>query len=145
MFSINWLWDSGLIHRDLKPENVLIWENPANNNQVLMKWADFGLSKRVNERRSHSSYSGVKGTCDWIDPELLQLLDDGDEIHQFENEARKRGTIKSDVFSEGLVFGFYYFLTGTYIHLFGSRFHIQPNIISNQPVNLPSKWLVSNI
>ena len=93
--------DSGLIHRDLKPENVLIWENPANNNQVLMKWADFGLSKRVNERRSHSIYSGVKGTCDWIDPELLQLLDDGDEIHQFENEACKRGTIKSDVFSEG--------------------------------------------
>ena len=101
MFSISWLWESniftmhaGLIHRHLKPENVLIWESPANNHQVLMKWADFGLSKRVNERGSHS-ISGVKGTYDWIAPELLQWLDDGDEIHQFENEARKRGTIKS--------------------------------------------------
>ena len=39
----------GMIHRDIKPQNVLIWVNPKNE-QVLMKWADFGLSKEVNER-----------------------------------------------------------------------------------------------
>jgi serine/threonine protein kinase len=40
---LEYIHKQGLIHRDLKPENVLIKE-------TLMKWADFGLSKQVNER-----------------------------------------------------------------------------------------------
>ena len=51
--------EQGLVHRDLKPENVLIWVSPKNG-EVLMKWADFGLSKSVNERGTFSM-SGVKG------------------------------------------------------------------------------------
>jgi serine/threonine protein kinase len=38
-----------LIHRDLKPQNVLIWVD-STGEKVFMKWADFGLSKQVNER-----------------------------------------------------------------------------------------------
>jgi serine/threonine-protein kinase/endoribonuclease IRE1 len=123
-----------LIHRDLKPENVLIWVSPENG-QVLMKWADFGLSKSVNERGTYSM-SGIKGTMEWLAPELLRLLDDARENEQSESEVRQRGTVKSDVFAEGLTFG-YYLLGG--LHLFGSRFHINSNIFSNKPVNLKGK------
>jgi serine/threonine-protein kinase/endoribonuclease IRE1 len=45
---LEYIHKQGLIHRDLKPENVLIIKN--RENQETMKWADFGLSKQVNER-----------------------------------------------------------------------------------------------
>ena len=126
--------EQGLVHRDLKPENVLIWVSPKNG-EVLMKWADFGLSKSVNERGTFSM-SGVKGTMEWLAPELMKLLDDTKENEQSESEVRQRGTVKSDVFAEGLTFG-YYLLGG--LHLFGSRFQINPNILSNKLVNLKGK------
>ena len=53
-----------------------------------MKWADFGLSKPVNERGS-CFMSGVRGTFDWLAPELLKILDDG-ESNEDEGE-KKRG------------------------------------------------------
>nr|CAH0111150.1 unnamed protein product [Daphnia galeata] len=47
---------------------------------------------------------------------------------------RHRGTVKSDVFTEGLIFG-YYLLNGC--HPFGSNFHTLPsNILKNDAVNL---------
>jgi serine/threonine-protein kinase/endoribonuclease IRE1 len=120
-----------IIHRDIKPENVLIWVNPENG-EVLMKWADFGLSKPVNERGT-CSMSDVKGTDLWLAPELLQLLDDEKAK---KGEIEQRGTIKTDVFEEGLVFGYY--LTGG-LHPFGSPVQIVLNILENNPVNLSSK------
>ncbi len=129
---LEYIHKSGLIHRDIKHENVLIWVDPKNG-KVLMKWADFGLSKPVNERGT-CSMSGVRGTFDWLAPELLKLLNDGDT--QNELEAKQRETIQTDVFAEGLVFG-YYLTDG--LHPFGSRFQIAPNILINNPVNLSSK------
>jgi serine/threonine-protein kinase/endoribonuclease IRE1 len=121
-----------LVHRDIKPENVLIWVNPPTN-QVLMKWADFGFSKQVNERGTFSM-SGVKGTLHWLAPELLALLD---EYSSSENEIKKRGTVKSDVFAEGLVFG--YFLSKG-VHPFGtSSYQIPTNVQKKRPTNLPGK------
>ncbi len=123
-----------LVHRDIKPENVLIWVNP-NTNQVLIKWADFGLSKRVNERGSFSM-SGVRGTYDYFAPEILKLLD---EDSSTENEVQKRGTVKSDVFAEGLVFG--YFLLGG-VHPFGTIYYqIQNNLRTKEPIILPGKLI----
>jgi serine/threonine protein kinase len=119
---LEYIHKQGLIHRDLKPENVLIKE-------TLMKWADFGLSKQVNERGT-CSMSGIKGTREWLAPELLKLL-------VIEEEITQRGTIKSDVFSEGLVFG-YYLSNG--LHPFGSRDKIYSNILENKPINLDSKY-----
>jgi serine/threonine-protein kinase/endoribonuclease IRE1 len=122
----------GLVHRDIKPENVLIWVNPRTN-QVLMKWADFGFSKQVNERGTFTM-SGVKGTLDYFAPELLKLLD---EDSSTENEVQKRGTVKSDVFAEGFVFG--YFLSGG-VHPFGTpSYQIQNNLRTKEPANLPRK------
>ncbi len=100
---------NGLVHRDIKPENVLIWVNPKIN-QVLIKWADFGFSKRVNENGTFTM-SGVKGTFNWLAPEILTFLNE----NSTENEEQHRGTVKSDVFAEGLVFG--YFLCGEFIFL----------------------------
>jgi serine/threonine protein kinase len=50
-----------LIHRDIKPANVLIHVDPTTG-QVTMKWADFGLSRSVNERGTFTINSGIKGT-----------------------------------------------------------------------------------
>jgi serine/threonine protein kinase len=129
---------SGLIHRDIKPENVLIWTN-SGNRKVSMKWSDFGLSKPINERGTFTM-SGVKGTELWFAPEILKILDDG-EANAKEKGTKKRGTVRMDVYAEGLVFG-YYLMGG--IHPFGSRYQIVPNIISNKPVNLSSKNICNN-
>jgi serine/threonine-protein kinase/endoribonuclease IRE1 len=66
-------------------------------------------------------------------PEILKLLEE-DEAN--ETEAQQRETVKSDVFAEGLVFG-YFLLEG--LHLFGSRMQIPNNIIENNSVNRLSK------
>jgi serine/threonine-protein kinase/endoribonuclease IRE1 len=128
---LEYIHQKKLIHRDIKPQNVLIWVNPITD-QVLMKWSGFGLSKEVNERGT-CSISGIKGTYNWLPPEILKLLE---EEEANETEAQQKGTIKSDVFAEGLVFG-YFLLEG--LHLFGSRMQIPINIIENNPVNLLSK------
>jgi serine/threonine protein kinase len=128
---LEYIHQKKLIHRDIKPQNVLIWVNPITD-QVLMKWSGFGLSKEVNERGTYSM-SGIRGTYNWLAPETIKLLEE-DEAN--ETEAQQKGTIKSDVFAEGLVFG-YFLLKG--LHLFGSRMQIPINIIENNPVNLLSK------
>ncbi len=67
---LEYIHKQGLIHRDLKPENVLIIKN--RENLETMKWADFGLSKQVNERGT-CSMNGIKGTREWLAPEILKL------------------------------------------------------------------------
>jgi serine/threonine-protein kinase/endoribonuclease IRE1 len=125
------------VHRDIKPENVLI-SLDSTTQRVVMKWADFGFSKQVNERGTYTMKSGVKGTYDYFAPEILKLLDE-DQIAN-DNEAKKRGTVKSDVFAEGLVFG--YFLLGG-VHPFGTLSHqIQNNLRTNEPTNLPGKSII---
>ncbi|XP_046636113.1 serine/threonine-protein kinase/endoribonuclease IRE1-like isoform X2 [Daphnia pulicaria] len=119
-----------LVHRDIKPQNVLISFDSATQ-QVVMKWADFGFSKRVNERGTFTM-SDVRGTYDYFAPEILKYLD---EVSSNENEAKKRGTVQSDVFAEGLVFG--YFLSKG-VHPFGSSsYEIGKNVRTKKPINLP--------
>jgi serine/threonine protein kinase len=71
--------------------------------------------------------SGIKGTRNWLAPELLKL------ISQFQQSEQPRGTVKSDVFAMGLVFA-YLLLDGQ--HLYGSdNFKIPTNILDDDPVN----------
>jgi serine/threonine protein kinase len=137
---LEYIHQMNFIHRDIKPGNVLIWVDPATQN-VLMKWADFGFSKRVNERGSHSISGSNRGTDNWYAPEILLIKIQEEESGKDETAAHQRGTVKSDVFAQGLVFGFY-LLNGQ--HLFGSRVLASANILSNNPVHLDSKSRISN-
>lgn len=130
---LKYIHDMRLIHRDIKPQNVLIWQN-TQTKEVLMKWADFGFSKPVTKSGSHSISGPFRGTNNWYAPEILEI--NMQEENGNDETAYKRGTVKSDVFAEGLVFG-YYFLKG--LHLFGSLVLASANILNNHPVNLESK------
>ncbi|KAK4014944.1 hypothetical protein OUZ56_027456 [Daphnia magna] len=119
-----------LIHRGIKPSNILISATPARRHiEVTLKWAGFGLAKSVNEKGLHS-WPGVKGAITRYAPELLKKLIYGEKAEQEEFW----GTVQSDVFVLGLVFG-YLFLKGE--HLYGSsETEIHENIIEKNPVNM---------
>ncbi len=111
-----------LVHRDIKPENILISvaTTTTGEEKVTMKWADFGLSRPVNERGTYA-ISKLGGTMDWLAPELLAELDkerrrSGGNKQQNDGgdaETRIRGTVRSDIFAAGCTFA-YLFANGTH-------------------------------
>ena len=131
---LEFIHSKNLIHRDIKPENVLISVDTNRPDiKVTMKWADFGLSRAVNERGTYPMSSGVKGTRNWYAPELLRLLQES----QTGRQRQLRGTVKSDIFALGLVFA-YLLLDGQ--HIYGSNeFDIPKNILEGTAINLNSK------
>jgi hypothetical protein len=46
--------------------------NPVNK-EVVIKWSGFGLNKLVFERGTYSM-NGIRGTYNWLAPEILKLL-----------------------------------------------------------------------
>jgi serine/threonine protein kinase len=128
---LEYIHSQKIVHRDVKPGNVLVSVDDQSR-EVTIKWTDFGLSKTVNERETFS-LSGVKGTIDWFAPEVFA----SDNV-DVQNNAR--GTTKSDVFSEGCVFG-YLLLDGQ--HPFGNtdaENEIQSNILKENFVNLKREF-----
>ncbi|XP_045035201.1 serine/threonine-protein kinase/endoribonuclease IRE2 [Daphnia magna] len=119
-----------LIHRDIKPENILISVKPTDQgNETTMKWADFGLSREVSERGTYKM-SGIRGTTLWFSPEELEILS-GKNILIIQ---QTKGSIKSDVYAEGLVFG-YILLKGS--HIYGENdSEIRSNIMNDKSVNM---------
>jgi serine/threonine protein kinase len=133
---LDYIHSKNLIHRDIKPENVLIHVDPTTG-QVTMKWADFGLSRSVNERGTFTM-SGIRGTNCWFAPEELTSGSQGQQSKQ-----APRGTVKSDVFTQGLVFAIL-LLDGQ--HLYGSaEMDIHANILANKPVNINSRFSESKL
>ncbi|ELP93388.1 myosin light chain kinase, putative [Entamoeba invadens IP1] len=59
-----------IVHRDLKPENILLKVDPANTNAPIVKIADFGLSKIVENRQMMESYVG---TPVFMAPEVFKM------------------------------------------------------------------------
>jgi eukaryotic-like serine/threonine-protein kinase len=70
--------DQGLVHRDLKPSNIFVMDDDA------VKIIDFGVVHLADTR----SFTGIKGTLDYMAPEQMQL---------------KPATPQSDIFSLGVV------------------------------------------
>ncbi|XP_069748889.1 calcium/calmodulin-dependent protein kinase type IV isoform X4 [Narcine bancroftii] len=63
--AVAYLHENGIVHRDLKPENLL-YASPAPD--ALLKIADFGLSKIVQDQVTMKTLCGTPGYCA---PEIL--------------------------------------------------------------------------
>ena len=78
---------SGLIHRDVKPENILIGEHDGGPHEPVVKVADFGLARAV-EQTADETGGQLMATVAYVPPELVRT-----------GHADPR----SDVYSAGIV------------------------------------------
>ncbi len=121
---LDYIHSRNLVHRDVKPDNILI----SATTPVQMKLSDFGFCKVVSPQGTFSQ-SGLKGTLNWMAPELLDIMSDPDNIP---NDL-PRGTIESDTFAAGCVF-FYLLTLGS--HPFGVPAVVTGNICNGNPLLL---------
>jgi serine/threonine-protein kinase/endoribonuclease IRE1 len=160
-----YLHSERIVHGDIKPENILI----SLNDPVLMKLADFGISKEVTlpgrnfsqlDLMSESALqtnigsftlTTIRGTLGWTSPELIQMTEFTSNALKKARAAgnSKRSSTSSDVFAYGLV-SFYYITKG--IHPFGPckgediTLLIVPNILKNKPIHFEKigKYLMAS-
>lgn len=125
-----------IVHRDIKPENVLI---STSSGQVIMKWADFGLSKATTSR-GEFTMSGGRGTKRFWAPEIFVIIEDhSNEPCDAAVHITINMTVMSDVYACGCVF--FQFLTKG-IHPFGTNDEeIIRNIRQSNLSNLKRKLL----
>ncbi|KZS03136.1 Uncharacterized protein APZ42_034213 [Daphnia magna] len=125
---LEYIHSKNLIHRDIKPQNVLISvRSTGQGNEVIVKWADFGLSKPVNERGT-CPLGDIRGTKIWFAPETVR------QLQKRKSEDTYECTVQGDIFAQALVFGCL-LLNGE--HLYGcGETEIHDNIIGKNPVNM---------
>ncbi|XP_057373621.1 death-associated protein kinase 1-like [Daphnia carinata] len=126
---LEYIHSQQLIHRDIKPENILIFvkHTDLTAEKITIKWADFGFSREVSEWGTFIM-SGVKGTLIWFSPEEMEIS--SRDVHT----EKIKGPTKSDVYAEGLVFG-YILLKGR--HIYGeNKDDIARNIKDSNPVSM---------
>ena len=86
-----------IIHSDLKLENLLLVRNAAGN--YVAKMLDFDSSYPSDNKPDE-----IIGTIDYYSPELGAYADAEDDAE----EMKKRITEKTDIFSLGLIYHFYF-------------------------------------
>ncbi|KAF8632549.1 hypothetical protein AX15_001764 [Amanita polypyramis BW_CC] len=62
---LKYLHCKGVIHRDLKADNILL--EPSG----ICKISDFGISKKVEDLHNIRAFTNMKGTVQWMAPEML--------------------------------------------------------------------------
>lgn len=121
-----------LIHRDIKPANILVSSNHGSS--VIMKWADFGHSKQINDSGC-ASMSGTRGTQNWLAPEIIPFF--------YKEESAACSSIKSDIFSAGCAF--FFFLTKG-VHPYGDENensdNLKNNMLGGVMINQNSKYRI---
>lgn len=69
---LRYLHDKGIIHRDLKPDNILV--NFESRRAIVLKIADFGLSKFSEKTSLPVVMTGDIGTRNFMAPEQVKVL-----------------------------------------------------------------------
>jgi serine/threonine protein kinase len=114
-----------ILFRDLKPGNVLVWDFPLPREQwnpdasVLVKLADYGISKQISPQGIHSK----AGTPQYLPPEVL--------LHS-EHEA---ASLRVDVYSFGMVM--YYLFA--FANPFGNSFLVGSQLRNSRRPELQTK------
>ena len=86
-----YMHSNGLLHRDIKPENMMIKYIDSSKTRFIVKIADYGVSRELNEGKA----STILGSPRYMSPEVLI----GEDIY----------TEKSDLFSIGVMMYEFYF------------------------------------
>ena len=114
--------EHNLIHKELKPSNVLIHLS----NEPILKISDFGLAKTPTHRGTFTC-SAIKGTHNYLAPELLaHLADDSDRMFPAETPLVDP-TPAADTFALGCIF--YFYLTRG-CHPFGTGLLVATSILT---------------
>ena len=122
---LDYVHSMNVVHHNLKPSNILI----SKSHPVVIKIVDFAQSK----------YMSV-----WKERKLEMLNWRAPECILSHGKLGQRGTVKSDIFSAGMVF--FYFLTKG-IHPFGNLvgddfFNVAQNICGNNAINFASEYFM---
>jgi len=131
---LNYIHSKNLVHRDIRPENVHIFPPSNGFGPAVVKWTGFGLVKQLPPGGLYSinKSSDVKGSLNWMPPELLDFVLD----KKSSDSTGIFGCKENDVFAAGCLF--FAYLTGG-VHPFGSGREIVANIKQMFAVNVHSK------
>lgn len=116
--------DAGIVHRDIKPRNIFLADLSADETQYVVKLLDFGLSKRVDGRRSVDTGLTAKGT-------LLGTL----QYMSPEQMRRESVDQRADIFACGVIF--YEMITGGLPSLFGPKGELLLGTMSRATLRCP--------
>lgn len=109
MEGMNYLHQNNIIHRDIKPQNILLSDS-------TVKICDFGFSKEIKDELN--MMKTICGTPIYMSPEVINM---------------KPYTIKSEIWSLGIIFYMIFFKEHPYGHLksiyeYKTRLGLKPNL-----------------